>query len=277
LSLASGVVFVALGYRRFREWGILARNVEGQAIVTALGAPIVLSALAVAVVGWAFGFRPDAPWLTVTHSILLVVMGLGGLLDDLFPDSRKVRGFVGHFGALFARGRLTRGATKAVLGGAVSLWAGVQIAHGDIWEGLANGLIIGLVANSVNLLDVRPGRALKWWAVLVFLPLLRSNCLPLIMPLVVAVVLYSPLDLRKRAMLGDVGALAIGASVGFAWCVVLAEAPFGGVVRVAAAIGLIALNVYAELGSLSKVIRRSPVLEYIDSLWVGPLRARNEE
>ena len=78
-------------------------------------------------------------------------------------------------------------------------------------------------------------------------------------------------------MLGDVGALAIGASVGFAWCVVLAEAPFGGVVRVAAAIGLIALNVYAELGSLSKVIRRSPVLEYIDSLWVGPLRARNEE
>jgi hypothetical protein len=184
---------------------------------------------------------------------------------------------VGHFGALVGHGRLTRGATKAILGGAVSLWAGVQIARGDVWEGLANGLIIGLAANTVNLLDVRPGRALKWWAALVFIPLLRADCLPVIMPLVVAVVLYSPLDFRKRAMLGDVGALAIGASAGFAWCVILTDTPFGGAVRVVAAVALLALNVYAELGSLSKVIRRNPVLEYIDNLWVGPVRVRNEE
>jgi len=272
-----GSVSVALGYRRLREWGVLDTNLEGNRIVTALGAPLVLTGLLVALIGWPVGVNTEAAREVFPHCVLILVMALGGLLDDLFPESRPVHGFVGHFGALFTRGRLTRGVQKAILGGIVALWAGSKLARGAGAEGIVNGLIIGLMASTVNLLDVRPGRAVKWWCCFAALPLLVPATQPLALPLAVAVLIYAPLDLRRRAMLGDTGALPLGASLGYCWCMILPETPVGMALRVIMLIGLLAMNVYAELGSLSRVIAGNGVLQWLDELWVGPLRARREE
>jgi len=204
-------------------------------------------------------------------------MCAAGLLDDLFPDARPVRGFLGHFGAFFTRGRLTRGATKAILGGAVALFVGAKLSHSGWGEAILNGLLIALSAAVLNLLDVRPGRAVKWWGLAIVLPVLVPATGPMVLPLVVAVLIYAPLDLARLAMLGDAGVLALGASAGMAWCVLLSGSVEGLILRIALVVFLAFVTVYSELSSLSKVIRGNPVLEYFDSLWVGPLETRGED
>ncbi len=267
-----------MGYRKFREWGIVARNLEGRRIITALGAAVVVAALAAAFVGLVvFRFGVADVRLLILHAVLITVMCAAGLLDDLFPDARPVRGFLGHFGAFFTRGRLTRGATKAILGGAVALFVGAKLSHSGWGEAILNGLLIALSAAVLNLLDVRPGRAVKWWGLAIVLPVLVPATGPMVLPLVVAVLIYAPLDLARLAMLGDAGVLALGASAGMAWCVLLSGSVEGLILRIALVVFLAFVTVYSELSSLSKVIRGNPVLEYFDSLWVGPLETRGED
>lgn len=273
-SCVSGIILLAVGYRRLREWGITATNVEGRAVVTAMGAPIVLAAVAAGILAWPFEFVAEVPHAGVMHGVLLLLMAVGGLMDDLFPEVRPVKGFAGHFGALFGRGRLTRGAQKAIIGGIASLWAGWFLARGDWPLALLNGFIIALSASALNLLDVRPGRAVKYWCIAISVPLLVPAALPLALPLVVAVLVYAPIDFGRRGMLGDAGALALGASAGFAWCMILPDTPLGMAARWLALGGLVTMNLYAELGSISKVISQCPILEYLDDLWTGPLRTR---
>lgn len=273
-SSVAGTVLVAVGYRRLREWGVTATNVEGRSIVTAMGAPIVLAALIAGILAWPFEFVAEGIYSGTMHGILLLLMALGGLLDDLFPEVRPVKGFAGHFGALFARGRLTRGAQKAILGGIAALWAGWFLSRGHWPVAILNGLIIALSASSLNLLDVRPGRAVKYWCIAVTIPLLVPASLPLVLPLMVAVLIYAPIDFGRKAMLGDTGALALGASAGFTWCMILPESPLGMTARWIILGGLVTMNLYVELGSISKVITQCPVLEYLDNLWTGPLRTR---
>ena len=140
-----------------------------------------------------------------------------------------------------------------------------------------NGLIIALAANTVNLLDVRPGRALKWWGLAILIPLIVPSTMPVVLPLAVAAVVYSPLDFQRMGMLGDTGALALGASAGFAWCMILPDHALGATLRWVILLGLVTVNVYAELGSLSKVISQCPILEYLDNLWVSPRARRGAE
>jgi hypothetical protein len=265
----AGTVLVAVGYRRLREWGVTATNVDGRPTVTAMGAPIVLAGVAAWILAWPFDFVAGIPWAGAMHGALILLMALGGLLDDLFPEVRPVKGFVGHFGALFAKGRLTRGAQKAIIGGIASLCAGWFLARGQWSLAIIDGLIIALSASTLNLLDVRPGRAVKYWCLAVALPLLVPDTLPILLPLVVAVLVYAPIDFGRKAMLGDTGALALGASAGFTWCMILPDTSLGMTVRWIILIGLAITNIYAELGSISKVIRQCPILEYIDNLWTG--------
>jgi hypothetical protein len=153
---------------------------------------------------------------------------------------------------------------------------------------LTSAIVIALSANTLNLFDLRPLRALKLFglgAVLLLAattaPLLavdRLPALPLWWPIwlrgapgspAVAVallglalapaLLYAPLEARRRAMLGDTGANALGALLGVAACALL---PLAGQAVLAAA--LIGLNLYAETHSLSALIRSHPLLERLD-------------
>lgn len=274
LSIVTGIILVSLGYRKFQEWGVVARNIEGRTIVTAMGAAMVLTSVIVALLGQPFRFGADWPMLLFAHTVLLLAMALGGLLDDLFPEVRPVHGFTGHFGALFLKGRVTRGVVKAAIGGVAALWCGIVISHGVWAEGVVNGLIIALLASTINLLDVTPGRALKWWGLIMLVPLIVPDTQPYVVPLAMAAAIYAPLDLGRRAMMGDTGALALGASAGFVWCLLLSGSHWGLAVKLVLLTALVIVSVYAEMESLSRAIRRNPVLEYLDSLWVGPLRTR---
>jgi UDP-GlcNAc:undecaprenyl-phosphate/decaprenyl-phosphate GlcNAc-1-phosphate transferase len=116
-------------------------------------------------------------------------------------------------------------------------------------------VLIGLSANLLNQLDTRPGRALKAFALgslLLGRPTRRAFAVA---------VLIAPYDLREMAMLGDSGANALGALLG--WKSV--EGNTGA--RRYAVIGVLgALTILGERRSLGTLIERTPGLRQLDAL-----------
>src|SRR5690606_29750187 len=115
-------------------------------------------------------------------------------------------GFKGHFGALL-RGRLTTGGLKALGGGLIAFFLALFLSS-SWYDVVLNTLIIALFANMLNLLDLRPGRAVKGYFIFLLLILLlakgRVDWL-LIMPVIGAVLVYFPYDLKAKVMMGDAG------------------------------------------------------------------------
>lgn len=201
-------------------------------------------------------------------------VGLLGLADDLLePRQRRAgrpvaKGLRGHLGALRA-GRLTTGAAKA-LGIPLLALVGTTLAPGPRRGPmvLLDGALVAGTANLVNLLDLRPGRALKTVvplaAVLALAPAQdvrdasgRSLAVAALVPAVLAL----PLDLREHGMLGDAGANLLGAAVGMA-LTRRAAVP----VRLLTLGGVLALTVASERVSFSAVIDRTAVLRTLDGL-----------
>lgn len=193
---------------------------------------------------------------------MLSALGAGGvgLYDDL-AGAGQARGLRGHLGAL-AHGELTSGVVKMAGIGATGLAAGALVSASPA-AALETGVCIALAANMVNLLDLRPGRALK--VALLHAPALLGPAGPLLAaPLAAAATLLAE-DLGERTMLGDSGANALGALLGLA----LATAAGPRSRRVVLA-GLAGLTLCSETVSFSEVIARTPALRVLDDLGRRP-------
>ena len=196
-----------------------------------------------------------------------------GLVDDLGEDTTARRkGLRGHLGAL-ARGELTTGGLKVLGIGAGALVAAAvatplqrpdgtrRSTVGWLADVTASGALVAASANLLNLLDLRPGRALKA-ATLVAAPLGLgpgdgAGAGAAVLGAVGAAV---DQDLAEADMLGDGGANALGATLGTA-LVLSAPRP----VRLAALAVVVALTVASEKVSFTRVIESTPVLRDIDS------------
>lgn len=198
-----------------------------------------------------------------------------GLVDDVFGTGDD-KGFRGHLGAL-ARGRLTTGGLKLVGIGLLSLLAVVpDVTSGSVGDvqgigvWLLQGAGIALTANLVNLTDLRPGRALKCYSVLVIAgSVLIGLGWDWAMALYFGIALVGPVlavwsfDLGERAMLGDGGANAAGALAG--WVLVMALQQWWWALAAYVAVVLV-LNVVSERVSFSAVIEGNGALRWLDGL-----------
>lgn len=190
-----------------------------------------------------------------------VVAGALGHYDDSAATAVEAatdKGLRGHARAA-AAGRLSGGVVKAVGIGAVSVLAAGAVTRRPFDRLVAGGVIAG-TANLVNLLDLRPGRALKAYT-LAGIPLLRGRYGPLVAGPLGAAVATLPSDLAERVMLGDCGANGLGALLGLR--LAAGASPRG---RLALLAGLGALTAASEVVSFSKVIAATPVLRELDAL-----------
>jgi hypothetical protein len=192
-----------------------------------------------------------------------------GLYDDLAGNA-DARGLRGHLGAL-ARGEVTTGAVK--IGGLVGV--GLVAARAAGLRGVdavtGAGVVAG-AANLLNLLDLRPGRALKvglLHAAALALPDSRPGAGRAVLagPVGAAAGVLRP-DLAERAMLGDAGANALGAAIGYG---VLTS--YGRVGRLAHLAAIVALTLASERVSFTRVIEQTPVLAWADRLGRRPAAA----
>jgi UDP-GlcNAc:undecaprenyl-phosphate/decaprenyl-phosphate GlcNAc-1-phosphate transferase len=180
-------------------------------------------------------------------------------------EHRAHRGWRGH-GAATIRGELSTGALKAAgsLGLALFALSDLDLSKGR-WL-LASAVLV-LATNAFNLLDLRPGRAIKAFVLLgAGLTIGAASLRPLwTLGLFSAPALVAGVyDLRERAMLGDTGANLLGALAGL-W-LVLSLSGAGQLVALAL---LAAITVYGEFRSISGFVERTPGLRELDS-WGRP-------
>ena len=199
----------------------------------------------------------------VTATALGVVGGVGAH-DDL-RGATSTKGIRGHLGAL-RRGEVTSGAVKIAVIGLSGLVAAAALRREQDRRTasaatLIDGALIAGTANLLNLLDLRPGRALK-------VALLSSPALlvptpgaGLAAPTVGAGVAALPDDLAGKSMLGDCGSNALGAAIG---CAVVAAAPES--VRRLLLVGVVGLTLLSEKVSFTEVIDSTPWLRRLDEL-----------
>lgn len=232
--------------------GLVRSNFAGRPIATATGVPVAIGAAFG--IGAAAGLGgvswPPAPLFAAGAMGFALI----GLCDDVLKEEAG-GGLAGHWRAL-REGRATSGAFKAIAGGLLAL--GLGAGQGPVaWA--IDALLIALAANAWNLLDVRPGRALKaFWVA--GLPLAAAGAAPL-WPALGAAAAAWRVDLRAHAMLGDAGANALGALVGIA---AVAALPLWA--RSMLIIGLGGLHVTAERTSLGAWIERLSFLAWLDRL-----------
>ncbi len=205
--------------------------------------------------------------LTGTVPLALLMLAIGffilGLVDDLAAD-RQSKGLAGHLKALM-RGTVTTGTIKAVGGLALALGVAWWVEESAL-EALLDALLIALGANLVNLLDLRPGRAVKSFLIL-WLPvaatlLARNHPLaPAFAAAGSAAGVWLPADLTERGMLGDSGANMLGAILGaaVAWAL-------GTPIKLTVLAVLVVTTLSSERWSFTTVIERVGPLRWFDEL-----------
>jgi UDP-GlcNAc:undecaprenyl-phosphate/decaprenyl-phosphate GlcNAc-1-phosphate transferase len=196
--------------------------------------------------------------LLVRLLFLITLISLAGLIDDML-GKRDIQGFKGHFTSLL-HGRLTTGAFKAIIGfSVVLLIMDFKLAWSVII--IRVGLIL-LITNLLNLFDLRPGRALKFFFIfslllLYFLP----SFLIYIIPVYCLSIFYLPFELKGRVMLGDTGANMLGALLGFGYSYGLTLN-----LQIIILTILIILTLLSEKYSFSQLIGSNSFLNWLDQL-----------
>ena len=190
----------------------------------------------------------------------MMAMFFAGIIDDTIGN-RDVSGLKGHFKSLF-KGKLTTGGFKALFGGFVGLIISVSISK-NIIDIIVNTLIIALSTNLMNLFDLRPGRAIKVYLVIMITIFVTLTGYIKILPLLVLpnVLAYFNFDLKAKAMMGDAGSNVLGISIG-----ILMAFGYTLNVRIGWLVFLILIHLLTEKFSLTKIIEKNKVLNFIDRL-----------
>lgn len=246
-------------------------NHRGEPVSLLEGPAVTAGVLAGALVGGG-GARS-----TAATAVAVVGAGAFGLVDDLGEDSAtRTKGLRGHLGAL-ARGHLTTGGLKVLgIGASALVAAALAPPAGGVAarpvaraaDTLASAALVAGTANLFNLLDLRPGRALKA-ASLAAAPLVGTAGGAAACAVLGAASTAVEADLAESDMLGDSGANALGAALGAA-LVLGAPRP----VRLAALGVVVGLTLVSERVSFTKVIERTPVLREIDAWGRRPATPR---
>ena len=276
LSWSQGIAKFDAVARRLERVNFRGRTVSLRGGVGVAAGAVAASAQLGRALGAGAGTRPAVAAVAATGAA-----GAAGLIDDLDAGAHDgqtpAKGLKGHLSAL-ARGRVTTGAVKIAVIGSGALVAGVLLARhraaaaplrrpaATALDAVVSAVTIASWADVHNLLDLRPGRALKA-AALLTAPLLAdrrpaaaasralaAGCLG-------AAAAALPGDLMEETMLGDTGANALGALAGTALA-----APPSRLVRAGAAAAGTTLVLASERVSFTRVIARTPALAALDAV-----------
>jgi hypothetical protein len=271
LSLPCALALAPTLLRELARGGHTAANYRGRQLPCPFGLLILAAALAA---GIPLILLARFAHLALFHPefLAIAVYALGviclGLIDDTLAAASvraraaAPRGLRGHAAAA-VHGELSTGVLKALGSLALALLALGQLGLSEGRWLLAAGVLV-LCTNVFNLLDLRPGRAIKAFVLLgAGLAVGSANVRPLwsLGLLCGPALIAGGYDLRERAMLGDSGASLLGA-LGGLWIVLT----LGGAGQLAALALLAMITLYGEFRSISRLFERMPGLRGLDSL-----------
>lgn len=237
---------------------ILCENYKLVKIPTSMGITFVfVQVITLGLFKIIFGLEDD---FVIIYLFAYIFIGFLGLIDDLIGD-KNIKGIRGHLKSAI-NNDLTTGGLKAIFGLFIAIiiscifFRGVNI--------IINALIIGLFTNLINLFDLRPGRAAK---VFIFISLIFVITSPfkivnyILVSLLGILLPYMHIDIKGKAMMGDVGSNVLGFSLG-----IYASYSFNIICRMSILILLVIFHVIAERYSLTKIIKKSKLLNILDNI-----------
>jgi hypothetical protein len=245
IACALSIIIFALNYRK-----ITVRNYRNRKVIL-FGLPL---SLLISVILFLSG---DDDLKSVSLFYLLV--SLIGFLDDIYGTADK--GIKGHLRALL-KGRLTTGLIKLIGIAAISFYAAF-LAYRNTVQLLASFLLLASFSNLFNLLDLRPGRAVKISIPLFILILLFAVEKKLTLYIVFfAYLIYLYLDLKEITMLGDAGSNSLGFLIGNL-IIITVKIMW---VQLLLAFSAVLLNLLSERFSFTEIIRNNRILRFIDEI-----------
>lgn len=233
-------------------------NFQGKPIPVGVGWLIPFSQFFV----WPFSLT--SPYLSMWMVQTLVIWGMAyaGWRDDRL-GGWEAKGLRGHFLLWWKEGIISTGLVKVLAACVLGAW--VSVLYSSSWiEFFLHLLLLLLLTNLVNLLDLRPGRAIKGFLFMFLLLFLLTGLqlpVPLWLPTIVASIFLLRDDLRGSSMLGDTGSNSLGLLLG-CWIVFAGPFLFKWSVLVLAAF----IHLYAEKHSLTILIKNTPFLHWLD-MW----------
>ncbi len=273
-SVSLSLLVVPLCKKMLEDAGITRENYKGEKIPTSLGVVLVLNTLLIiSLLFVIYLYLYPAYYYPYIYTgdiffiffFFLPIIGFLGLLDD-FVGVKDKKGFRGHFKAFF-KIKITSGFIKAFFGFLISVIVCIFIFfEGDktnLVEMFISAIIVSLSTNFFNLLDLRPGRAIKMFCAVIFclLKIQPAGILGVSAILGGTLLVYSFYDLRGKAMMGDVGSNVLGFVIG-----VLVVINFSFFPKIFILGGLILFHIWGEFYSLSEVIEKNKVLRFLDKL-----------
>lgn len=238
--------------------GLVRQNYSGNLIPVGMGIVFIPALLINAMIMLYSNVDPNRIIKIYIMVFGIIAMCFVGIIDDSIGN-REVSGLKGHFLKLM-KGTLTTGAFKALIGGFVGLMVSVTITK-SIAGIIVGTLVIALSTNFMNLLDLRPGRAIKVYLVaimicLIFCSMFERELIMLILPAVIAYFYY---DIKAMSMMGDAGSNILGVSLG-----IFIVMSFNIYIQIGVLIILAIIHGITEKYSLTKIIENNKFLDYID-------------
>ncbi len=255
------------------------KNYLGEEVVNSAGLAFVGSSI----LGWLFlCWRGSVDWHEGGQLMFAALwFGTLGLLDDLALDT-SAKGLRGHLRAFFRERKITTGFVKLVGGGLGAMLLSFWILSVNAPKALQPfslrwfllltlwAIFIALSANALNLLDVRPSRALKgfWLLSIIGLIVSQGKGWQSLLPLLIGTLTYAPADFGRKVMMGDAGSNPLGACFSV-WTLNHWTGTNGWSSAVWVLLTVFAaFQIYAERRSLTDDIKRVPLLHWLDELGV---------
>ncbi|WP_128896700.1 hypothetical protein [Longirhabdus pacifica] len=212
---------------------------------------------------------PGSPSNIVIYVCMSIVFA-SGWLDDIVGNT-LVKGLKGHFYYWLHHKKMTTGLIKI---GATTVASIVVALYIVGWSGAAFYIAVStllLNTNTYNLLDVRPGRTIKYFHLLFFVFILLEPVLwfePWVIAMLVGTMVLFPKDIGEKMMIGDSGANLLGFTIGIMslhtslW------------IQCSWLICLIGIHLIAERSAISYWIEKVAILRWFDQL--GRVRTSNK-
>ncbi len=183
-----------------------------------------------------------------------------GLIDDFFGNNHP-KGFKGHLRKI-AEKQLTTGVLKILIG-VIAGFIASSAYYSTLRDIAFHTILFALCVNFINLMDLRPGRAIKAFLTTISLiaVFIGLKGFWILFPLILALIVYLPGEMREEYMLGDTGASLLGGILGL-----YAINIFQSYVKLTAFFALMLIHIVAEFYSLSEIIDRISILKSIDNI-----------
>lgn len=256
VSVAAALYILPVFFKLLGEKKILRRNYSGKTLVTSMGLAMLFTCL--------IGILPFVPAESKGDSAIFIAVvaltGFLGFMDDMLADT-EIKGIKAHLSAASA-GRRSTGWLKILIG----LGTGLIVSsyfhlYWLVWP--LYTFLFALLMNFINILDLRPGRAVKGFLInfLIITALVGFGSAWIFIPVMIFVIIYIGGELKEIYMLGDTGANLLGGIIGF--YAVKELNVFQTIVFIAF---YTLIHIFAEFCSISKYIESNRLLNYIDCI-----------